>query len=145
VEDRRSSREECLHRPIARRHQKVRSRHGEIHCSDLRNRIRHKRPALRLVVSSATIDAAAFFEYFSSGSSPGDVIIASLEGRMYPVEVGYLREPTADYVQTAVEAVKNIHTNVGVEMVLSLPGRAYLLNHRMVRVTFWCFLQVARR
>ena len=99
----------------------------ERYSSDLRNRIRHKRPALRLIVSSATIDAAAFLEYFSSGSSLRDVTVASLEGRMYPVEVAYLREPTPDYVRTAAEVVNNIHTHVGVDVVLTLPGPwAYL-------------------
>ncbi|KAF9646866.1 P-loop containing nucleoside triphosphate hydrolase protein [Thelephora ganbajun] len=87
-------------------------------------KIRHKRPALRLIVSSATIDAAAFLEYFSSGSSPGDIMVASLEGRMYPVEVAYLREPTSDYVQTAAEVVNNIHTrNAPGDILVFLTGR----------------------
>ena len=97
------------------------------HFSDLRNRIRHKRPALRLIVSSATIDAAAFLEYFSSGSSPGDVTVASLEGRMYPVEVAYSREPTPDYVRTAAEVVNSIHTHVGDDIVLILLGCVLIL------------------
>lgn len=92
------------------------------HFSNPRNRIRHKRPALRLIVSSATIDAAAFLEYFSSGSPPGDVVVASLEGRMYPVEVAYLHEPTSDYVRTAAEVVNNIHTHVGDDTALALLG-----------------------
>ena len=102
------------------------------HFTDLWHRIRHKRPALRLVVSSATIDAAGFLEYFSSGSSLGDVMVTSLEGRMYPVEVAYLREPTSDYVRTAAEVVHNIHTHVGVGMFLLLLRCAYLLDHRTV-------------
>lgn len=40
-------------------------------------------------------------------------MIASLEGRMYPVEVAYLREPTSDYVRTAAEVVSSIHMRVG--------------------------------
>jgi len=90
---------------------------GKRHFFYLRNRIRRKRPALRLIVSSATIDAAAFLEYFSSGSPNGDVMVASLEGRMYPVEVAYLCEPTPDYVRTAAEVVNNIHTRVGFDVV----------------------------
>lgn len=111
----------------------------------LRNRIRRKRPALRLIVSSATIDAAAFLEYFSSGSALGDVMVASLEGRMYPVEVTYLREPTSDYVRTAAEVVNNIHTRVGFDVVLALFGGAYLLDYRTIRVIYWYFLQVVKR
>jgi len=112
---------------------------------DLWNRVRHKRPALRLIVSSATIDAAAFLEYFSSGSSLRDVTVASLEGRMHPVEVAYLREPTSDYVRTAAGVANNIHTHVGTDVVLALLGHTYLPDSRMVRVIFWCFSQVVRR
>lgn len=31
---------------------------------------------------------------------------------MFPVEVAYLKEPVADYVQTAVDTVFNIHLKV---------------------------------
>jgi HrpA-like RNA helicase len=31
---------------------------------------------------------------------------------MFPVEVAYLKEPVSDYVQTAVDAVFNIHMKV---------------------------------
>lgn len=90
------------------------------------SRIRRKRPALRLIVSSATIDAAAFLEYLSSGSPLGCATIASLEGRMYPVEVAYLREPTSDYVRTAAEVVNNIHTRVSSDTGLALSGSPHL-------------------
>jgi ATP-dependent RNA helicase DDX35 len=111
----------------------------------LRNRIRRKRPALRLIVSSATIDAAAFLEYFSSGLPLSDVMVASLEGRMYPVEVAYLREPISDYVRMAAEVVNNIHTRVGFDVVLVSFVGAYLLDYRMVRAIYWYFLQVVKR
>jgi ATP-dependent RNA helicase DDX35 len=78
----------------------------------LSHRIRRKRPSLRLIVSSATIDATAFLEYFTSGTSEDEVAIASLEGRMYPVELAYLEEPTSDYVRKAAGAVYNIHLQV---------------------------------
>jgi len=45
---------------------------------------------------------------------------------MYPVEVAYLREPTSDYVRTAAEVVNNVHTHVGVDIVLALLGHTYL-------------------
>ncbi|PCH39572.1 nucleoside triphosphate hydrolase protein [Wolfiporia cocos MD-104 SS10] len=76
-------------------------------------KIRRKRPSLRLIVSSATLDATSFLEYFTSGtpaSSSGDeAIIVSLEGRMYPVQTAYLQEPAPDYVRKAAETVWNIH------------------------------------
>jgi len=146
MEDRRSPREECLYGPIARRYQKVRSMMmGRDISFYLWNRIRRKRPALRLIVSSATIDAAAFLEYFSSGAPLGDAMVAGLEGRMYPVEVAYLREPTSDYVRTAAEVVNNIHTRVGFDVVLASFGGAYLLDHRTVRVISWYFLRVVKK
>ena len=61
-------------------------------------------------------------------------MVASLEGRMYPVEVAYLREPTSDYVRMAAEVVNSIHTRVGFRVVLALLWSAYLLGHRTVRV-----------
>lgn len=80
-------------------------------------RIRKKRPDLRLIISSATIDAQSFLNYFNtnvdgSDRSQDDATVISLEGRMYPVEISYLAEPTLDYVQCAVEAVLKIHLHV---------------------------------
>ena len=78
----------------------------------LLRRIRRKRPSLRLVVSSATLDATSFKDYFTSGTSPEEATIISLQGRMYPVEVAYLQEPTPDYVQKAAEVAWNINLQV---------------------------------
>jgi ATP-dependent RNA helicase DDX35 len=61
-------------------------------------------------VSSATLDAASFREYFSQ--KPDDVIVASLEGRMFPVEVTYLKDPTPDYVRKAAETAWDINLQV---------------------------------
>ncbi|KAJ2917598.1 hypothetical protein MD484_g2751, partial [Candolleomyces efflorescens] len=45
-------------------------------------RIRKKRPELRLIVSSATMDADSFLDYFTRGdSSTKEAVIVSLEGR----------------------------------------------------------------
>ncbi len=63
-------------------------------------------------MSSATLDAAAFLDYFSAGNPPGEAGIVSLEGRMFPVDIAYLQEPAHDYVQKAVEAVWNINFQV---------------------------------
>lgn len=72
-------------------------------------RIRRKRPSLRLIVSSATLDATSFLDYFTSGTNPDEATIVSLEGRMYPVEVAYLEEPTPDYVKKAAEVAWHIN------------------------------------
>lgn len=75
-------------------------------------RIRRKRPSLRVIVSSATLDATSFLDYFTAGNSSDEATIVSLEGRMYPVEVAYTQEPTPDYVRKAAETVWNIHMQV---------------------------------
>ncbi len=38
--------------------------------------------------------------------------VVSLEGRMFPVEVCYLKQPCSDYTEAAVETVFNIHMKV---------------------------------
>lgn len=62
----------------------------------------------------------SFRDYFCSGTSPQEATIISLEGRMYPVEVAYLEEPTTDYVTTAVEVAWK--TNLQVRLVAPLCG-----------------------
>ncbi|KAF8610574.1 P-loop containing nucleoside triphosphate hydrolase protein [Ceratobasidium sp. AG-I] len=85
-------------------------------------KIRRKRPGLRLIVSSATLEAKYFLDYFNSG--PPDATIVSLEGRMYPVEVAYLQEPTEDYVAEAVRVVWGLHMQPGHgDILVFLTGR----------------------
>lgn len=80
-------------------------------------KIKKRRPDLRIIVSSATLQAEDFLQYFSdekdgqngneSGNSEGRII--SLEGRMYPVDTLFLDEPAEDYVARAVKTVFDIH------------------------------------
>ncbi len=51
-----------------------------------------RRPDLKVIITSATIDAQRFAEHFGSGGKPAPVIEVS--GRLYPVEVRY--RPIAD-------------------------------------------------
>ncbi|PAV23469.1 P-loop containing nucleoside triphosphate hydrolase [Pyrrhoderma noxium] len=86
-------------------------------------KIRKKRPSLRLIISSATLDASRFFDYFNT--SEDEVTIFSLEGRMFPVEVAHLSEPTPDYVRTAAQVTWKIHKqreNYG-DILIFLTGR----------------------
>lgn len=77
-------------------------------------RILKKRQDLRVVISSATLNAEAFAAFFSSGSNPSygmkAAAILSVEGRMYPVDIHYLDEPCSDYVEQAIQTVFDIHT-----------------------------------
>ncbi len=51
-------------------------------------RLQDKRPDLKIVITSATIDAARFAAHFSSETGPGPII--NVEGRGYPVELRFL-------------------------------------------------------
>ncbi|KAH9060020.1 P-loop containing nucleoside triphosphate hydrolase protein [Lactarius vividus] len=87
-------------------------------------KICRKRPSLRVIVSSATLDATAFLEFFSSLPEPIDSRIVSLEGRAYPVQIAYLDQPTDDYVRKAAETVISIHRQHGRgDILVFLTGR----------------------
>lgn len=92
----------------------------------LLKKVRRKRPDLRLVISSATIDAELFREYFreppsrtesgaaASTSSPsGDPAVLSVQGRTYAVQLHYLASPCSSYVNAAVETALKLHGNDG--------------------------------
>jgi ATP-dependent RNA helicase DDX35 len=68
-----------------------------------------KREDLRVVVSSATLEAERFLDFFSPdqgekvhGKSKEEFgCIVGIEGRTYPVEIQYLQEPTNNYVESS--------------------------------------------
>ncbi|KAL2169081.1 hypothetical protein VTG60DRAFT_6503 [Thermothelomyces hinnuleus] len=62
-----------------------------------------KRPDLKVIVTSATLDAEKFSEYFNSCP------IFTIPGRTYPVEILYSREPESDYLDAALTTVMQIH------------------------------------
>ncbi|KAI5124003.1 hypothetical protein M0805_003835 [Coniferiporia weirii] len=99
-----------------------RSVHTDLIIGILR-KIRRKRPSLRLIVSSATLDATRFSDYFNT--SNGEATIISLEGQMHPVELAYLQEPTSDYVQKAAEVAWRINQQTGNagDILIFLAGR----------------------
>lgn len=82
----------------------------------LLKKIMRRRKDLRLIVSSATIDALDMKRYFDDPQiepvSPNQkerVSIISIEGRLHPVDVLYSQQPTQDYLQGALNAVMDIH------------------------------------
>lgn len=93
-----------------------------------------RRPELRIVVSSATLQAEDFLRFFAGeeykpdaepadlGGSVGRII--SLEGRMYPVDMLYLETPAEDYIERAVKTVFDIHSQEAEgDVLLFLTGR----------------------
>ena len=62
-----------------------------------------RRPDLKLIVTSATLDADKFSAYFFGCP------IFTIPGRTYPVEVLYSRAPESDYMDAALITVMQIH------------------------------------
>lgn len=61
------------------------------------------RPELKLLISSATLDAEKFSEFFD------DAPIFRIPGRRYPVDIYYTKAPEADYLDACVVSVFQIH------------------------------------
>jgi ATP-dependent RNA helicase DHX8/PRP22 len=62
-----------------------------------------ERPDLRLIVTSATLDAERFSSFFFNCP------ILTIPGRTYPVEVLYAKEPEPDYLDSALITTMQIH------------------------------------
>ncbi|KAF5742324.1 putative ATP-dependent RNA helicase [Tripterygium wilfordii] len=86
----------------------------------LLKKIQRRRPDLRLIISSATIDAKSISAFFQpskrhrglegQGLSPRkEPAILSVEGRGFDVRIHYVEEPIADYVRASVSTVMLIH------------------------------------
>ncbi len=84
----------------------------------LLKKIKKKRAELRIIVSSATLEAERVASFFSddptssitSGSHEiGQCRILSVEGRTHPVDVLYLGPAVDDYLEKAIDIVCQIH------------------------------------
>ncbi|XP_057472096.1 probable pre-mRNA-splicing factor ATP-dependent RNA helicase DEAH9 isoform X2 [Actinidia eriantha] len=86
----------------------------------LLKKIQRRRPELRLVIASATIEAKSMAAFFHNskkhrGLEGGDGVpktepaILSVEGRGFNVQIFYVEEPVPDYIQAAVSTVMSIH------------------------------------
>lgn len=62
-----------------------------------------RRPDLKIIVTSATLDADKFSSYFNEAP------IFTIPGRTFPVEVLYSKEPESDYLDAALVTVMEIH------------------------------------
>jgi ATP-dependent RNA helicase DDX35 len=85
-------------------------------------KIQKKRKDLRLIISSATLDADSFKKFFNTKNSSthqskeeiratAGAAVMQIEGRTYPVEIFYSAKPVADYVATAVQTILDIHND----------------------------------
>lgn len=86
----------------------------------LLKKIQRRRPELRLIISSATIEAKSMSNFFhirkkNQTQAVEDCLpkrlpaILSVEGKGFHVEIQYLEEPSSDYLRAAVSTVLSIH------------------------------------
>ncbi|XP_047489754.1 probable ATP-dependent RNA helicase DHX35 [Penaeus chinensis] len=79
----------------------------------LMKKILKRRRELRLVISSATVDADQLYNFFNfnttSKREKDTAAVLSVEGRTHPVDIFYLEDGAADYVKCSVETVMKIH------------------------------------
>ncbi|KAG4430704.1 DEAH-box ATP-dependent RNA helicase prp43 [Cadophora sp. M221] len=76
-----------------------------------------RRPDLKIVIMSATLDAQKFQRYFN------DAPLLAVPGRTHPVEIFYTPEPERDYVEAALRTVLQIHaTEPEGDVLLFLTG-----------------------
>ncbi|MDR1852174.1 MAG: DUF3418 domain-containing protein, partial [Propionibacteriaceae bacterium] len=76
-----------------------------------------RRPELRVVITSATIDTLAFSKHFS------DAPIVEVEGRTYPVEIRYEPpEEGADPVEEVCRAVAELYRDTSGDILVFFPG-----------------------
>ncbi|KAI8850954.1 P-loop containing nucleoside triphosphate hydrolase protein [Chytridium lagenaria] len=76
------------------------------------------RKDLKLLISSATMDAEKFSKYFD------DAPIFNIKGRKFPVSVYHTQAPEADYLKAAVQTIMTIHiTEPKGDILLFLTGQ----------------------
>ncbi|KAL7747311.1 hypothetical protein RI367_007365 [Sorochytrium milnesiophthora] len=70
------------------------------------------RPDLKLLISSATLDAQKFADYFDEAP------IFKIPGRKFPVDIYYAKAPEANYLTAAITTVMQIHITQGTGDIL---------------------------
>ncbi|VVT52999.1 uncharacterized protein SAPINGB_P003353 [Magnusiomyces paraingens] len=79
--------------------------------------IADKRPDLKIIVMSATLDAEKFQTYFN------DAPLLAVPGRTFPVEIYYTPEFQRDYLESSIRTVLQIHATEGEgDILLFLTG-----------------------
>lgn len=64
-----------------------------------------RRPDLKVIVTSATLDSEKFSRFFN------DCPIVEIPGRTFPVEILYTKQPEPDYLAAALDSVIHIHVS----------------------------------
>ena len=92
----------------------------------LRN-LQSKRPDLKIIITSATIDAERFAEHFANSDTPAPII--TVEGRGYPVEIRYLpwedvnndESRNYDISRHVIEAIQGLSRDGAGDTLVFLP------------------------
>lgn len=71
--------------------------------------IAKRRPDLKIIVMSATLDVAKFQRYFGDGTEEGKAPVVKVSGRTFPVETYYTSAPEPNYLDAAIRTVLMIH------------------------------------
>lgn len=91
--------------------------HTDVLFGLLKNAVK-RRPELKLIVTSATLDAVKFSQYFFEAP------IFTIPGRTYPVDILYTKEPETDYLDASLITVMQIHlTEPPGDILLFLTGQ----------------------
>ncbi|CAK8530640.1 unnamed protein product [Lathyrus sativus] len=112
----------------------------------LLKKIQRRRPELRLIIASATIEAKSMADFFrprkkrrepenQENGLKVEPAILSVEGRGFNVQINFAEEPFHDYIQAAVSTVLSIHERESTGDVLvfltgqdDIDAAAHLLN-----------------
>lgn len=101
--------------------------------------LQSKRPDLKLIITSATIDADRFAEHFSDAEGPAAIF--NVEGRGYPVETRYLPwedvidddNRSYDLAHHVISGIKNLSRSGSGDTLIFLPTERdiRLVSHRV--------------
>jgi ATP-dependent RNA helicase DHX8/PRP22 len=92
--------------------------HTDVLFGLLKKAVRERPDDLKLVVTSATLDAVKFSSYFFEAP------IFTIPGRTFPVETLYSKEPESDYLDASMITVMQIHlTEPAGDILLFLTGQ----------------------
>ncbi|XP_022084091.1 probable ATP-dependent RNA helicase DHX35 [Acanthaster planci] len=79
----------------------------------LLKKIQRRRPEMRIIVASATLDAEAFRDFFNQNetddASQDTAGILTVEGRTFPVDIFYSINPVPDYLKATAETIMKLH------------------------------------
>lgn len=107
-------------------------------------RLLHKRRDLKVIITSATIDAARFADHFATDGKPAPVL--QISGRMYPVDIRYrpLDDPdgpmgdddtqqTRDWLDGVSDAVAEMASSDSGHILVFLPRNVISAKRRRLR------------